>query len=125
MGYALNVALSIPLAFILYILTEKTIINLTLESKFSERIQKGFVIGFVMGLVFIVLGLTMFNEGSNMNNMTVRFALFTAGGFLALNSILFNWDDLDEGTKIVILGFSVTGLVLYSYRQNGQSGQTD
>jgi hypothetical protein len=117
MGYAVNVALSIPTAFILYILTEKMIINLTSESKFTDRVQKSFVIGFVSGLVFIVLGMTMFNEESNMNNLSIRFALYISGVFLALNSILFSWDELDESAKIIILGFAAAGLILYSYQQ--------
>lgn len=117
MGYATNVALSIPIAFVIYILTEKLVINLTSDSKYKDRVQKSFVFGFVLGLLFIILGMTMFNEGSNMNNMSVRLAMYASGGYLALNSILFNWDDLDEGTKIVLLGVSATGLVLFSYHK--------
>lgn len=116
MGYALNVAMSIPMAIIIYMLTEKLIINLTSENKYNDRIQKSFVIGFIIGLSFIVLGMTIFSENSNMDNQTVQFAMFEAGIFLVLNSVFFNWNDLDEGTKIIILGISITGLILYSYR---------
>ena len=115
MGYALNVAISIPMAIIIYMLTEKLIISLSSENKFNDRIQKSFVLGFIIGLVFIALGLTVFTESSNMDNQSLQLAMYGAGGFLVLNSVFFSWDVLDEGTKIIILGISVTGLIIYSY----------
>lgn len=115
MGYAINVAISIPMAIIIYMLTEKTIISLTSDSKFSDRVQNSFVMGFIIGLVFIALGMTVFSEGSNMDNQSLQLALYESGLFLVLNSVLFSWDDLDEGTKIIILTISITGLIIYSY----------
>ena len=115
MGYAFNVAISIPMAIIIYLLTEKLIISLTAESKFNDRVQKSFVFGFIIGLVFIALGMTMFGTESNMDNQSLQLAMYGAGGFMVLNSVFFSWDDLDEGTKIIILGISITGMILYSY----------
>jgi hypothetical protein len=116
MGYALNVALSAPMAIIIYMLTEKLIISLTSENKFSERVQRSFVFGFVIGLAFIALGMTVFAENSNMDNQSLQLAMYGAGGFLVLNSVFFSWDILDEGTKIIILGISIAGFILYSYQ---------
>lgn len=115
MGYAVNVAISVPMAIIIYMLTEKMIISLTAENKFHERVQKSFVIGFIIGLVFIALGMTVFDNHSNMDNQSLQLALYGAGAFLVLNSVFFSWDDLDEGTKIIILGISISGLIIYSY----------
>ena len=116
MRYALSVAISIPMAVIIFMLTEKLIINLTQDNRFSERVQKSFIFGFIIGLTLIGLGMTVFNEESNMDNQTIKLALYGAGTFLVLNSVFFNWDNLDEGTKIIILGISIAGLVIYTYR---------
>jgi peptidoglycan/LPS O-acetylase OafA/YrhL len=115
MGYALNVAISVPLAIIMYMLTEKLIINLTSDNKFDERVQKSFVMGFIIGLFFIGLGMTVFAENSNMDNQSLQLALYMAGTFLILNSVLFNWNDLNEGTKIIILSISAVGIIIYTY----------
>ena len=117
MGYAINVGLSIPIAVIIYMLTEKLILNLTCDDKYEIRVQKSFVIGFILGLTYIVLGLTVFNSGSNMKNYSMKLAMFLSGGFLVINSVLFNWHDLDDIAKIIILCVSVTGLVTYTYKQ--------
>jgi amino acid transporter len=115
MGYGVNVALSVPMAFIIYILTEKMIINLTSESKFSERVQKSFIISFIIGLAYIAMGMTIFAENSNMDNQSLQLAMYGSGIFLVMNSVFFSWDDLDEGTKIIILGISISCLIIYSY----------
>lgn len=116
MGYALNCAISIPMAIILYMLTEKLILIATNDTDdYKDRVQKHFVIGFVVGLVFIALGLTIFNKGYDLDNQVIQYALYGSGAFFVLNAVVFNWGGLDEGTKIIILGILMTGLVIYSY----------
>lgn len=116
MGYATNVVVSIPLAVIIYMLTEKMILSFTSENKFNDKVQKYFVLGFVVGMALIALGMTLFAPHSNMDNQALQFAMYLAGGFLVLNSVVFSWDDLDEYTKILILAVSMVGLIIYTYR---------
>jgi len=121
MGYANNVLISIPMAIIIYMLTEKAIINLTCDANYTERVQKSFVIGFVLGLTFIAFGMTVFDETSNIDNKALQLAMYGAGAFLILNSAVFSWSDLDESTKMIILGISIISLIVYSYHnKNGQ-----
>ena len=115
MGYAINVAMSIPMSIIIYMLTEKLIIKLTSDNVFHDKVQKSFVMGFVIGLVFIALAMTLFNKYSNLYNQALQLAMYGTGSLLVLNSVFFSWGDLDEGTKIIILGISMSGLVVYSY----------
>jgi len=112
--YALNVAISVPLSIMIYMLTEKTIMFVTAENKFNEKIQKSFVYAFIIGLLYIAISMTIFSEHSNIYNQSLQYALRGAGFFLVLNSIIINWDDLDEGTKMVLLGMSIMGLVIYT-----------
>ena len=115
MSYAKNVGLSLPMAIIIYMLTEKIIINLTSENKFSERVQKSFVISFVIGLCFIAIGMSVLGEKSNIHNQPLQYSFYISGVCLLLNSVFVNWDNLDENTKMLILGISIIGFILYSY----------
>lgn len=124
MGYIKNILISIPMALIFYLLTEKIITNITSENKYSDKIQKSFIIEFIVGLFFIALGLTAFNVGSNLENQSLRFSMYGAGGFLILNSVIFNWDGLDDGSKMIILSLSVAGLIIYSYNNNDNDNYT-
>ncbi len=115
MGYAVNVAISVPMAIIIYMLTEKIIIGATSENNFTERVQKSFVIGFIAGLAFIALAMNTFAEGKRFDNQSLQLAMYAAGGFLVFNSVVINWESLDEGTKIIILGLIIGGLILFSF----------
>lgn len=117
MGYTTNVALSIPMAIIIYMLTEKLIISTVSEKQFDEKVQSNFIIGFITGLVFIALAMTAFADRGAFDNQSLQLSLYGAGGFMVLNSVFFSWDVLDEKTKMMILAISVTGMVLWSYTQ--------
>jgi len=117
MGLALNVFLSIPMGIIIYMLTEKMIISMVQDKEFNEKVQTNFVIGFVIGLAFIALAMTAFDEGGIFDNQPIQYAMYGAGVFMVLNSVFFSWAILDETTKIMILSISVIGLITYSYAQ--------
>lgn len=117
MGYTTNVALSIPMGIIIYMLTEKLIIKTGIDQDFDERVQSNFIVGFLTGLVFIALAMTIFADSSHLDNQSLQYALYGAGTFMVLNSVFFSWDLLDETTKIMILGISISGMVLWSYTQ--------
>ena len=125
MGYTTNVALAIPMGIIIYMLTEKTILATVADKKFADKVQSNFVIGFVTGLAYIALAMTAFAEQGVFDNQALQLAAYGAGGFLVLNSVFFSWDVLDEQTKIVILGISIAGLVVWSFTQKRVRGKTD
>jgi multisubunit Na+/H+ antiporter MnhB subunit len=115
MGYGIDTFLSIPLAIILYTLIEKIIINMTSENNYEERVQKSFIISFIVGFLFILLAMTVFGKDSNLYNHTINLSFYITGVFMILNSVLFSWSDLDEGTKIIILGITMMGIIMYAY----------
>jgi len=117
MGYKFDTFLSIPLAILIYTLTEKLIINMTCNNIYDERVQKSFIISFIIGFIFILLAMTIFKKGSNLYNHTINLAFYITGIFMIVNSVLFSWSDLVEGTKIIILGITLTGIIIYSYQR--------
>ena len=125
MGYTTNVALGIPMAIIIYMLTEKIILATVDDKKFADKVQSNFVIGFVTGLTYIALAMTAFAEKGVFDNQALQFAAYGAGAFLVLNSVFFSWDILDEQTKIVILGISIAGLVTWSFTQKRARGASN
>lgn len=121
MGYMINVALSMPMGVIIYMLTEKIILNTILDKQFNEKVQANFIIGFVAGLAYFALAMTAFSDKGIFDNQSVQLAFYGAGFFLIMNSAFFSWDILDENTKMMILAIAMTGMVIWSYSQNKKS----
>ncbi len=117
MGYVKDTVIGIPLSVLLYLLIEKMIIVTTCEDQFSERVQKTFVISLVVGLAMIGLGLSIFGTGK-LKNGAMEIAFYGTGGLLIFTSTVFNWDKMDDQTKIVILGIVTLYLIMYSYHKN-------
>lgn len=116
MGIAYNIGFSIPIAIIIYLLSEKVITHLTYDDSLDVKIQKNFVIGFLFGLVYFLLGMTVFSEGSDIANDTLKYSFYLSGLFLIINAVIINWDILNEETKMVILGLAFVGSVVLSYK---------
>ena len=116
MGYAADVMISIPIAIIIYMLVEKlTIISIENE-QFNQKIQKNQIILFIIGLALIGLAYSVFSENSKLNNRSLQYSMYLSGGFLLFNSMILNWDVMDENTKVIILVIMFSGSVVFSYR---------
>lgn len=118
MGYGSNIVTGLLMGLIIYVLTEKTVIIITEENNFNDKIQKGFIISFIIGLTYIALGMTAFSENNYLENHSLQIAFMGAGIFLVLNSVFINWNNLDEETKMIILAITISGLVIYSYNNS-------
>jgi hypothetical protein len=116
MGFVGNIMMSIPLGTILYILTEKIITFTTTSNNYNDRLQNIFIMGFIIGALYIIVAMTLFNAQSNIYNQTLQLSILGCGILLLLNSVLLNWSDLNEGTKIVMLTVFATSIIIYSYR---------
>lgn len=115
MGFLKNIAISIPMAIIIYMLTEKIIINITSNNIYKDRIQKSFILSFIVGLTYIIIGITVFSDKSNLDNQALQFAMYMSGIFLIINAVIFNWNNLSDNTKIIILALTTTAFIMYSY----------
>ena len=112
MGYASNVCLSIPTAIIMYLLINKLILQFILNNNYNNTQQKSFVLEFIFGLLFIIIAITVFTHIPP----AIKYTFYLTGGFMIINSGIFNWDTLDEYTKIIFLTILFSGCVIYSYK---------
>jgi len=119
MGYAFDVMTSIPIAFILYILSEKIVHTNTKDDKYDISIQKNHIIMFIIGLVFLLLANTIFDEKKKIKslyNRPLQYAMYISGILLLINSMIINWDILNENTKILILMLTLGGCIVLSFK---------
>lgn len=122
MGYAFDVMTSIPIAIILYVLSEKIVRTNITDNRYEKMVQKNFVIMFIIGMVFILLASTLFDEKKKrygIYNRPLQYALYLSGMMALGSSVVVNWDTLDENTKIIILMISLGGCVTMSFKWAG------
>ena len=117
--YIGDITLSIFLGCLVFMLVEKLVTNIVASSQYDEGLQKKFVLSFIIGIAFVILGTELLGKQRLFENNVVQNALYGASIFLILNGTLFNWGKLDEGTKMVIICIAIIGVIMYTYYRNG------
>jgi hypothetical protein len=117
-----NIGLGSIIAFIIYIFVmsiSTTIIPNNINSdKYADSAQKIFILNFIIGIFLIFLGNTILKNKNKLRNQAVRYGFLLGGSALMVNSIIMNWDHLDDSTRITLFGLLLFVLIIYSYQRN-------
>lgn len=102
-----SVIIAVPLSLLVYYFTE-LMINTTIEEyDYETKTQNSFIIGFIIGLFYILLASMTFSESGKMNNRPIQYTLYITGALLLANSVLLNWSTLSDPTKLFLLGIII------------------
>ena len=108
--------LFILLAILIYLLDEKFISILTQQYIQSDLyVQKKFTLKLISGLTLILIGLSVFNDGTMLSNRIIKNAFCYGGAFVLITGSIFNWHKISDGTKIIILSLITFLCMMYSY----------
>lgn len=116
MGLITDIAIGLPFGVIYNILCHKLgeIINSNFEYK--EKIQRNLILTFIFGLFGLVLATTIFHEHKQFKNRALKIGLYVGSFLLLSHTLLYNWNILENDTKLFIILTALVGLVWYSYR---------
>ena len=107
--------MSIPI-FLFYILFIKKLSeSLTTSLVVEERNRKTLVISFVSAIIGIILALYVFNRDNQFENRSIKYALIIGSIYLMVNSLLFNWDNIQSDSKLFMIGIVLAILIISSY----------
>ena len=125
MKFLKDICIGITIAVILYtfVLSISTIITNTETT--SEKSQKIFIINFIAGIVLIFAGNLIFNKKNRMKNNAVKYGTILAGCGLMINSIMMNWDNLADNTRIILIGLLLLVVIAYSYKKSPINNETN
>tara|TARA_Y100000780_G_C13589727_1_gene380203 strand:+ start:41 stop:403 length:363 start_codon:yes stop_codon:yes gene_type:complete len=108
--------LSIPITFALVFLTNKTSEYMVNDLQYNDKIQRAFVINFVIGLILGLLSFILFSKDKIFSNYSLKLAtLFTSFIFIVL-SVITEWNNLIDTTKIIIVCMYLFVLLSFSYQ---------
>jgi putative effector of murein hydrolase len=111
-----HIILSIPISILTIYLVTLATEYMTEELKYNDKIQKGFIINFIIGLLLIFLSYSLFSKYKILENNTMKYSTFISGVYFTIISILINWTELENTTKIILMTMSIIVLISYSYQ---------
>ena len=119
MNVVMDILIGIIMSCIIYVLAQSVSRSVTSDIEGDDKTQKIFVIDFVIGIVCLFMALTIFRK-SQFKNRALKIATFFGGGWLILNSVVFNWDCLSDATRIVLIGITLLIMVYYVYKKSSE-----
>jgi hypothetical protein len=118
MGYLIDIGVAVPIGVLYTVIVQKVGEILTKDIKYDERIQKNLIMAFIGGMFGYIVAMSLFDKGSLLENRGVKYGMFFGSSLLIVNAVLFNWSALDNDTKLFILGFIMSAIIIISYRLN-------
>lgn len=115
MGHLLDFIVGTVISVILYVFIFSVGQNITADLEFNDKIQKGFVINFVVGLCLLCLAYTTFSKDGKLYNRAMRTGLLLSGFALLINTIVINWYSLSDNTRTLLIGVCLGLSIWYAY----------
>uniref|UniRef100_A0A6C0ECP8 Uncharacterized protein n=1 Tax=viral metagenome TaxID=1070528 RepID=A0A6C0ECP8_9ZZZZ len=118
MGYLTDVLFACPIGIFYYLFVLKMCEILTCDENYNNKIKKILIISFIAGICGFVLSNYLFGVGKKMENRAVRYGVIFGSAILTINTVLFNWELLDNDTKLFIIGFILLSIIVFAYKVN-------
>lgn len=107
-----DILISIPLGILYIFFINKLIELLNKDLVYEDKIKRTIAISFVAVIVGYVLAFKLFNYKKTYNRIA-KYSLIFGSTFIFLNSIIYQWPQLANDTKLIIVGIAfITSLVL-------------
>lgn len=110
-----DVLLSIPLGVLYVFFINKILQLLTSETVYEEKVKKSIAISFIIIIVGYVLAFKVFTSGK-LKNRIIKYSLIFGTSLLLINSILYQWTELNTDTKALMTGILLILLFVLSYK---------
>lgn len=111
-----HVLLSIPISILMIYLITIGTEYFTEELIYNDKVQKGFIINFVIGMLLLFFSHILFSKKKILENDTMKYSTIITGLYLTIIAVLLNWNELDSSTKIILMAMTIIVLIFYSYQ---------
>ena len=86
MGF-LEIILSVPLGVILYVFLQQVITLINMDLPYGDKFQSSLIMAFIIGILILVIGNTLFKNNKRLKNKTMQFGLTLCGILLVYLAI--------------------------------------
>jgi len=110
-----DILISIPISILYIFFIQKLIELLNKDLLYEDKIKRTIAISFVAVIVGFVLAFKIFNYKKTYNRIA-KYSLIFGSTFIFLNSLLYQWPQLSNDTKLIIVGISLSCALIFSYK---------
>ncbi len=113
MALTTDILLAVPIGIIYNILIHKFAEIINENAEFNTKQQRNFLLFFGFGLLSFLMGYYIF--GQTHKNRCLRYGLYIGGFLLMLHSLFYNWTQMENTSKLVIMAIGLGIAMWYIY----------
>jgi len=110
-----DILISIPVGILYIFFINKLIDLLNKELLYEDKIKRTIAVSFVSVIVGYVLAFKLFSYKKTYNRIA-KYSLIIGSTFIFFNSILYQWPQLENDTKLIIIGIAFIVSLMLSYK---------
>ena len=111
----MGILISIPIAIVYNLVISKLSHMITSDYAQKEQIQMDLLISIIGGIAALAIGYYVFGN-EKIENKIVKFGLIGGGILLLIYSTVYNWNTLEDLTKLLFLSASLFFIIIVSYK---------
>jgi hypothetical protein len=120
-----NIILGIIIGFLYYLLIFKISDSIYADENPTDRIQKSVLTIYVVSILSIYASNTILSKSNEFKNNMLKYGIIIGSLSLLYNSLILNWDNLNDSNKIVLLGLNFGLVIWYIYSKKEDLVQED
>jgi len=116
MSNLLNILFAVPIAIIYNIIIHKLGDIFNDDVTYNERIQKNLLLSFGGAILAIYISMSLLCNTCSYKNIALQYGLYLSALLLLLHSLFYNWSNMQNNTKFIIMIVFLSVLIYYSYK---------
>lgn len=123
MGVITDLLLALPIGIIYNMIIHESADILNNKFNYKDKVQRSLIM--VFGGGFIGMIITMFVLPHSIKNTAVRYGLCFGSLLLLFHSIIYNWQIMQNDTRIIVMILTLCALIWYSYSSKSGSDESE
>lgn len=116
MGVIIDLLLAVPIGIIYNMIVHESAVVFNDKFNYKDKVQRTLLMIFGGGLIGMVIA--MFCLSNSVQNTAIKYGLYLGALLLMSHSVIYNWQAMQNDTRIIVMILTLCILIWYSYTSN-------
>lgn len=122
MGVIIDLLLAVPIGVIYNMIVHESADVFNDKFAYKDKVQRRLLTVFGGGLIGMIIA--VFCLSNSVQNTAIKYGLYVGSLLLLFHSVIYNWQIMQNDTRIIVMVLTLCTLIWYSYSSNSNKDKT-
>ena len=122
MGVIIDLLLAVPIGVIYNMIVHESADVFNDKFAYKDKVQRRLLVVFGGGLIGMIVA--VFCLSNSVQNTAIKYGLYVGSLLLLFHSVIYNWQIMQNDTRIIVMVLTLCTLIWYSYSSNSNKDKT-